>query len=244
MQYNIHINQIKALEWGLIDKEALIIDTITRLPTWAKWKEIDWEIFYYLSAGLLVKQLPWVSLSKWTFLNLIKKLKEKWLLEHIRIWNESYYKLTSKIKEWYISPTEWWDKVPLNDDEGLTDWWDNNNIYYNNNTNTTNNSSKEKKSDLSDVTVDQLISWWNTSLPDELKFPKFKWIEWMKWYEDLKDNWYRNRNQYNKELFNSAMENYIEEIKSRNPKTDYAWHRFTLTQWIKQSNAMLRFSTL
>lgn len=239
MQYNIHINQIKAIEWDLNEKEALIIDTITRLPTWAKWKEINWEIYYYLSAWLLVKELPFISNSKWSFLNLIKKLKEKWLLEYKRIWNESYYNLTTKIKEWYSSPTDWWSEVSLDSDEGLTDWWDNN-IYNNNILEKTN--KKENSTDLSFTSTDEIIEWRN-SLPSQFHFPKWTSTNRnLKIFNDLNIQWLKTRREYDKDTFNAWMDNYIKDIEARNPNQDYSKHRFTLFQWIKQSNALAKFA--
>lgn len=139
MRYNIYINQIKCIEWWLSDKEAFIIDLLLSLPTWAEWKEIEWEIYYYLSAWALVKQLPWVSESKWSFTNWIKWLKEKWLIEHKIYKNKWWYKITDKIKEW-SSVTNEWDKVSPTSETSVTSQWDNNNI----NNNINNNSEAEE----------------------------------------------------------------------------------------------------
>lgn len=153
MQYNIYINQKKAIEWGLSEKEALIISTLIQLPTWAEGKEVDWKIYYYLSPWKLVQELPFLSDNKWSFTNWIKKIKDKNLLFHKIINNKGYYCLTEKIKQWNRSGEGvigWWDKVSLADESGVTGWWDNNNtnIY---NTNNNKNIKQKQKEEIEEI---------------------------------------------------------------------------------------------
>jgi len=124
MRYNININQSKAVEWELSHSEALTFDIFVSLSTWAKPITIEWEVYYYCSAGLLIKELPLISKSRWTFLWIIKKLKEKELIDWVPYKNKSYYRLSNKWKEWC---NKWMTEVSEIIDTGVTKSWDNNN---------------------------------------------------------------------------------------------------------------------
>ena len=96
MRYNITVNQVKALEWELSHSQALTFTLMVSLSSWASGIDIDGEIYYYCSAGLLAKEVPFISKSKSTFLGIIKVYKEKGLVDWKLINNRSYYKLSAK----------------------------------------------------------------------------------------------------------------------------------------------------
>lgn len=57
--------------------------------------------------------------------------------------------------------------------------------------------------------------------------------------EDIKSAW--NKVKPNKEDWELATQNYLAEINERDPKNDYAKHRFSFYEFIKQSNGFKKF---
>jgi DNA-binding PadR family transcriptional regulator len=136
MKFNWNINYIKCLEYGLNLSQWAVMDMMMNLSSWAEWKEINWEIYYYLSASKLVEELPLISDKKNTFLVILKVLKEKWLIDSILDSNKSRYKVTQKWKSFLF---EVFQGVEKNQDKswkksrlGVEINQDNNNTSYNN----------------------------------------------------------------------------------------------------------------
>ena len=102
MKYNLHINQVKCQEWWLNIQQWILMWLFTQLSTWAEWKEIDWNIYYYFSANKIIQEVPIITNNKRTILTIIKWLKDKELLDHIIINNKWYYKISDMWKS-YIS---------------------------------------------------------------------------------------------------------------------------------------------
>lgn len=98
MKYNWNINYIKCLEFWLNLSQGAVMDLLTHLSSWAEWKEIDWEIFFYLSTSKMIEELPIISENRGTFLKIIQTLKEKELINHKLYQNRSWYNLTQKWK--------------------------------------------------------------------------------------------------------------------------------------------------
>jgi len=98
MQYYGSINYYKCIEYWINLSQWVVMDQMLRLSSRADAKQIDWEIYYYLSSWKLVEMLPVVSEKKNTFLKIIKTLIDKELLQRIEYWNRSYYRLTQKWK--------------------------------------------------------------------------------------------------------------------------------------------------
>ncbi len=148
MKFNWNINYIKCLEFWLNLSQWAVMDMMMNLSTWAEWKEINWEIYYYLSASKLVEELPLISDKKNTFLVILKVLKEKWLIDSILDSNKSRYKVTQKWKSFLF---EVFQGVEKNQDKswkksrlGVEKNQDNNNTSYNNTRiNKNNNISKD-----------------------------------------------------------------------------------------------------
>lgn len=90
---------MKCKEYWLNINQWAVMDVFSSLSTRANWKEIDWEIYYLLSTGKLVIELPIISTKKDTFQRIIKVLKDKWLIEYKDFQNQSYYKLSEKWKQ-------------------------------------------------------------------------------------------------------------------------------------------------
>ncbi len=111
-------------------------------------------------------------------------------------------------------------------------------------------SWKEDKEDdsssadpLTKFTAEEIVDVWNSvSVPLWRKFNKEN--KNTKIWRDFEALWRKRKLEYTQEQFFSSLENYIADIKDRNPKTDYSRHRFTLYEWIKQSNAMQKFASI
>lgn len=98
------------------------------------------------------------------------------------------------------------------------------------------------ETDLAWVTVDDMISVWNSITVDW--WIQFKTAKTTKAYMDLEKAFLLVKKSYNREWINKALDNYIIDIQSRVPNTSYAKHRFTLLQFLKQSNWLAKFITL
>lgn len=223
------INHEARIELGLTMNEYAVADSIYHLSNSPTYKEKINKT--YLA--------DFFHIERKNILLIINRLIEKWLLN----------------KEWNKTTIKWVEITQLNELKQLskTSWNDTQYIYNNNIIETpiiplgdeANKKEKElHKTDLSFISTEEIIDWWNNDLPKSYKFPQFKWKKGMKGYEDLHKQWLMIRNRYDKELFNNWMENYMKEIDWRNPIHDYSKHRFTLYEWIKQSNALLKFSSL
>ena len=232
------INVDARKELGITNNEYCVADSIYHLSSSIKYKENINKT--YLSDFI------WVT--RQNILLIIKRLIEKWILEAdwkrtTQLWVDTVYTNTvsvSKQHTYCIETTQWVD-------------WNNTQYIYNNNIIETpiiplgdeaNKKENKHKTDLSFISTDELIDWRNNELPKEYNFPQFKWKKWMKGYEELNKKWLENRNKYDKEMFNNWMEQYMKEIDWRNLINSYAKHRFSLYEWIKQSNALMKFSSL
>lgn len=102
MKYIININQIKCIEYWLNLQQWAILDLIWYSSVWAEEKNINWKIYYYLSAWKILDEYPIISKNKNTILKIIKIILQKWLIEREILNNKSYYKLTQKWKEFFI----------------------------------------------------------------------------------------------------------------------------------------------
>lgn len=98
------------------------------------------------------------------------------------------------------------------------------------------------ETDLAAVTVENIIDVWN-SISVEW-WIQFKSSRTTKAFLDLEKVFLQIKKNYDKEWINKALDNYILDIQSRTPNTSYAKHRFTLFQFLKQSNWLAKFITL
>ncbi len=106
MKFNISINQIKAIEWGLTPSEAMLFGIFTELSSWGKCFKVDGEDYYLLKTAILPRELPLISSTEDTFAKIIKKLINKELLERKYAKSgkhSSIYRLTEKGKSWVSS---------------------------------------------------------------------------------------------------------------------------------------------
>jgi len=90
------------MEWWLNLQQWAVLSIFTTLSTWAEWKVIDSEIYYYFSAKKIIEEIPMITDKKDTILKIVKTLKDKKLIEHIIHKNKWYYRI-SPLWKTYIS---------------------------------------------------------------------------------------------------------------------------------------------
>lgn len=100
MQFTITINQVKALEWGLNSQQALLFSFVYECPSWARPIKTDKGIFFALSKGKIVEELPLLTDKSDTAYRLLKGLETAGLIELSHTANISLFRLTEKAKEW------------------------------------------------------------------------------------------------------------------------------------------------
>jgi len=236
------INHIKRKELWLSMNEYAIADTI-----------------YYIShsnrfTGSINKTYlsDFFWITRKNILLIINRLIIKWILDEdgdktTELWELCY---RENILEW-VDLTQWVETTQLVSRNDTAEWVEtthnNNIININNNTLSspkTNKKKKEKiKTDLNDVSTEQIIDWRN-NLPVKYSLIPFIWKKGLKSWDSLNELWFAERNKYDKETFNRAIMNYFADINRRDQRNDYASHRFSLYAWIKQTNALLKFSSL
>lgn len=100
MMFNIHINQVKALEWQLNAQQALVFSLVHQLPTWADVVHINGESWYHLSKQKLVDELPILTDKPDTAWRYLKQLVEKGVIEMTTIQNRTHIRVTEIGLEW------------------------------------------------------------------------------------------------------------------------------------------------
>lgn len=100
MRFNININQVKALEWGLNMSESGIFVVLYDAPNWAEKAMIDGDVYYFVSRNLIKKELPLLGLKSDTIYRYAKNLEKKGLIRITKIGKKDYVLITEKGKEW------------------------------------------------------------------------------------------------------------------------------------------------
>lgn len=100
MQYTVTINQVKALEWGLNSQQALLFAFVYESPSWANPIKTDTGIYFALSKGKIVEELPLLTDKPDTAYRLLKALRDAGLIELSSTSSITLIRLTEKAKEW------------------------------------------------------------------------------------------------------------------------------------------------
>lgn len=107
MRFNLHLNQIKCLEWGINPTQGFIIDLLTQVHTWAKPAMIKNELFYFVARSKVAEELPLIFDIKKGKANhfdsvyrVFKQLEKKGLIKHIKSGTKDMISLTEKGKTW------------------------------------------------------------------------------------------------------------------------------------------------
>lgn len=177
MKYNILLNQIKAVEWGLSSSEAIVLSWIYELPSWAKRIEYDGNFYFHGNRNEACNELPIVTEKSDTMYRIYKSLSNKGIVNIICINKQDYLSLTEKGKEWYMS-----EKNPSNGNKSdetrkkIRENSEKNPTYNNTNNNNTKDNIKEDTNVSKKVTniirqedVDYLYSLYPSKCPTKNK---------------------------------------------------------------------------
>ena len=103
---------------------------------------------------------------------------------------------------------------------------------------------KEEEWTLKWVPILSIIDVWN-SVNDKYKLPKVSVNNMNSMViKDLKDCLSIIKSRYSKDDYFNWLENYLKDIDSRNSNSSYSTHRFTLNQFLRQKNWLMKFSSL
>lgn len=134
MNYTTYIDNKKMIEWGLLYQEAALLDWFCRLHQWAETINYNGGIYYFASRNKAIEENPMITSVSDTMYRYYKKLKEKGLIELIKVENRDYIQLTSKAKQWgrfirdsEINPNELGNESKNNSEINPTYYINNNN---------------------------------------------------------------------------------------------------------------------
>jgi len=117
MTYNININQIKAIEWGLSIKAAMCLSKFMDLSSWATPVIIDNKTYYILYRSKLIEELPLLGKSLPTASRAIKELEDKEIIESVHKNTEPAYRVTKKGLEWLSNTSAKGQELKKSNDE-------------------------------------------------------------------------------------------------------------------------------
>jgi hypothetical protein len=103
MRFNIRINQVKALEWGLNLSEAAVFDFCMDLPAWAETIILNNQVWYFASKTKAADEIPLVSEKPDTMYRPYKALAEKGLIRFQKIGDKDMIQITERGAEWNSS---------------------------------------------------------------------------------------------------------------------------------------------
>ena len=103
MRFNIRINQVKALEWGLNLSEAAVFDFCMDLPAWAETIIMNNQVWYFASKGKAADEIPLVSAKPDTMYRHYKALAAKGLIRFQKIGDKDMIQITERGAEWNSS---------------------------------------------------------------------------------------------------------------------------------------------
>lgn len=115
MRFNSTINNVRLLEWEINITQGALVDLINQASSWAKAIVIDGVTFYWMSFGKVCEELPSVFSKEDTVYRQYKALKEKGIIDHIKLDGKDYVRLTEKGCTWnQFEPIRYSEKNPSN----------------------------------------------------------------------------------------------------------------------------------
>lgn len=100
MQFNVNINQAKALEWELNAQQAMLFAFVYECPSWANPVTTDSGVYFALSKSKIVEELPLLTDKPDTAYRLLKALEGKGVIELSSTNSITLVRLTEKGKAW------------------------------------------------------------------------------------------------------------------------------------------------
>lgn len=107
MKYNLHINQLKAVELGIKNiNQAHIFDLLTTASCWANIQTINNENFYWVSRQTICRELVLLNLKPDTVYRHLKSLDKIGLIIYKKLDKKDCIKITKKGKKYLTNTTE------------------------------------------------------------------------------------------------------------------------------------------
>ena len=100
MQFNLSINQVKAVAWGLNAQQALLFAWLYEVPSWADSRQIDGHVFFNVAKTKIVAELPLLTDKPDTAYRLMKQLAKAGLIAMASCDNKTYMRLLPKARSW------------------------------------------------------------------------------------------------------------------------------------------------
>jgi len=100
MKYNIHIDQVHSIEWGLNLSEAAAFAFCYNLPSWAETIQTDGEIYYFAARTKVIEEMPILSDKPDTIYRLYKAIELKGLIKYRKFSGKDLIQITAKGKRW------------------------------------------------------------------------------------------------------------------------------------------------
>lgn len=187
----------------------------------------------------MIEELPIISEQKSTFLKILQKLKEKNLVEHKIFKNKWFYRLTelgkSFIRQVFDERFEENNKKSRcgkNSIPGVE------NFPHNNNTNYNIIFGAEEKTEKEFLEIlEKIIESYSSVISKNVR----KTFSLEKNFFKFLKTWKFENESIFRDAWNTACHNYHQEILSRNPNSDYAQHRFSLSEFLIQKNGFEKY---
>ncbi|MDP8078356.1 hypothetical protein [Phocoenobacter skyensis] len=100
MRFSTYINNQKLDEWDLEVNQGALIDLINQSSSWAEPIAIDGKIYYWVSRGFVIDQLPRYYKKVDTVYRHFKELDKKGIIEYRKVGDKDLILLTEKGKQW------------------------------------------------------------------------------------------------------------------------------------------------
>ena len=100
MRFSTYINNQKALEWGLNASQAALFDLLNQASSWAEEIVIDGAVFYWVSRGSVIRELPLFYSKSDTVYRHFVDLSKKGLTVYLKHGEKDLIRLTEKGKTW------------------------------------------------------------------------------------------------------------------------------------------------
>ena len=108
MRYNLFINQVKVMEWGLNLAQASVFSVLNEAYSWASSTIFDGEVYYWFSKAKLIEELPVVTDKPDTIVRHLAALEKAGLIRRKVIVDDNktflYIAITEKGKQWNVAP--------------------------------------------------------------------------------------------------------------------------------------------
>lgn len=100
MQYTIKINQLRALQWGLNFQQAGLFAFLYECPSWCQQIDIDGNVYTFVARTMVCEQMPLLTDKPDTVYRLLRVLRDKGLVDHIKQGKRDLVAITELGRTW------------------------------------------------------------------------------------------------------------------------------------------------